>query len=62
MSDLTTAQTELVQAILTLINQKTSTARAYIRLQKALGQSNDDPKNTKTYCAFGLIQKKIQVC
>ena len=37
MSDLTTAQTELVQSTLALINQKTATARAFIRLQKALG-------------------------
>jgi outer membrane protein TolC len=36
MTDLTTAQAELDQATIDLINQKTSTAIAFIRLQKAL--------------------------
>ncbi|NCY25414.1 MAG: TolC family protein [Alphaproteobacteria bacterium] len=37
MSELTTAQTELDQATLTLIERKTQTSIAYIRLQRALG-------------------------
>lgn len=37
--DVTTAQSDLVQATLTLIANKTSNAEAYIRLQKALGLS-----------------------
>lgn len=39
MTDLTTAQTELDQATLTLIERQTNAAIAYIRLQKALGTS-----------------------
>jgi NodT family efflux transporter outer membrane factor (OMF) lipoprotein len=41
MTDLTTAQTELDQATLMLIADKTSTAEAYIRLEKALGLSGN---------------------
>jgi multidrug efflux system outer membrane protein len=37
MTDLTTAQAELDQATLALINQKAATAIAFIRLQKAMG-------------------------
>lgn len=39
MTDLTTAQTELDQATLTLIERQANAAIAYIRLQKALGTS-----------------------
>lgn len=36
MTDLTTAQAELDQATIELISEKTATAIAFIRLQKAL--------------------------
>lgn len=36
MTDLTTAQAELDQATIELIREKTTTAIAFIRLQKAL--------------------------
>lgn len=39
MTDLTTAQTELDEATLTLIERQANAAIAYIRLQKALGTS-----------------------
>jgi multidrug efflux system outer membrane protein len=43
MTDLTTAQTELDQATLSLIRIKTSAAIAYVRLQKALALAIENP-------------------
>ena len=47
MTDLTTAQAELDQATLALINQKAAASIAFIRLQKALGATVASAKDMK---------------